>query len=207
MDLAVDIGKASGTSLSYGDIDIAHRLKSRNVTSSPPFIISLVNRWRKEELIDRTKSLQPDASWWGVDPRIRVYANEQLSPKNQAILGEARKFKDFFFVWSWRAGIFCRPKIDGSQVQHLEEVNEATSLMDTLSAEQKETIEKANAERKANETTSKPGTPQGYANSGGNSNRHNGGSTGADTGAGSSSSNTDKSNRWKRSPYPSRKRH
>lgn len=64
LDLAIDIGCALGLNISQCDVDIAHRLKTRNDATPPPFIIRLVNRWRKEEIMERTEKLQPNASWW-----------------------------------------------------------------------------------------------------------------------------------------------
>lgn len=50
--------------------------------------------------MEKTKQQRPNASWWGGDEGVKVYANEHLTTKHQAILWEAKKHKEFFNVWS-----------------------------------------------------------------------------------------------------------
>jgi len=202
LDLAVGIGRAVGINMSYSDIDATHRLKSRNDAAPPPFIIKLVNRWRRDDLMNATRKHKPDASWWGGAKEVRVFANEQLSPKNQAVLAEARKNKEFFFCWTWRGGVYCRPKLEGSQPQQLLNEEEARNMMSLISEKDREIITKANEEYKS-KSKSRVDTPTAH---GSQTDQRSNDGDGASGGGRSRKNNVNSRNRFNRSPYPSRRR-
>lgn len=79
------------------NLDAAHRLRTKNTSSPPPFINRLVNRWKKEDILVEFRRQQPRANRWGRDKGIRIFCNEQLTPHNQ-LLSEAKKWSEFYTI-------------------------------------------------------------------------------------------------------------
>lgn len=140
MDLATQLGAALDVEIHPNDIDDLHRLRTRNPVGPPPFIIKLVNRWKRNALMANTRIKKLNAGPWGGSIDQRIFANEHLTRRNQAILAEARRHKEFFAVWSWKGNIFYRTKLEGSEVLQLTDVEDAKTLSNQLSPEEKEKI-------------------------------------------------------------------
>jgi len=75
---------------------------------------------------------------------MKVYCNEQLTPKKQGILREARQAKKFFFIWTSKGDVYCRKKLDGSQVIEVKDLIIARYLESTLSEMEKKQIQANN---------------------------------------------------------------
>ena len=146
IDLVMEIGQSIGMNIRPEDVDIAHRLKTRNPVGPPPFIIRMVNRWKRDLMITQTRAKRPHAGLWGGDSSQQIYANEHLSPNNQEILAESRKFREFLIIWTWKGKVYGRPKLEGSQVNLIPNTETAKALVDQLTDEDKETIRQQNKE-------------------------------------------------------------
>lgn len=114
-------------SMKAAEIDIAHRLPSRNSSLPPPLIVKLLNRWKKEKLMSAAKIKMPTAAQFGGSSTTRIYVNEHLAPKTQQIFAYARrKLKEEYFVWARGGLVTCRRRVDGAQpipISHLDDVD------------------------------------------------------------------------------------
>lgn len=134
LEVTEKIGSVLGVPLPRVQVDIAHRLRSRNTNMPPPFIIKLLNRWKKEELMTAAKAIKPTAASFGGSNEVRIFVNEQLSPKNQLLFHHAKKLKKEYFVWGKNGVLWCRKRTEGAQpiritdmddIDYLEESKEA----------------------------------------------------------------------------------
>lgn len=162
---ALDIARAVNVDIESRDVDAAHRLRTRNNASPQPFIIRFVNRWKKDEILAEFKNQQPMANRWGGDKRVRVYCNEQLTPRNQSIMFEAKKWSELYNVWAYKGQIFCRKKLPGSEPVQILDIMAAQTLGGMLSEEEKQTI-RQNYQYQRRQNT---GGPRSSSNSNGNS--------------------------------------
>lgn len=112
---AEKLGDILGVSMKPSEVDVAHRLKSRNTNQPPPFIIKLINRWKKDKIMAAAKRIQPKADEFGGSKDVRIYANEHLSPQSQLLFAKARKLKENYFVWSKNGQVLVRKKVDKAQ--------------------------------------------------------------------------------------------
>lgn len=114
LELAEKIGTVLGVPLPQVKVDIMHRLKSRNTKMPPPFIIKLLNCWKKEKLMTATKNIQPTAAGFRGSDNVGVFINEQLSPKKSTTVPLREKVKKgvLHLVQKW--GNFVQKKNRGS---------------------------------------------------------------------------------------------
>jgi len=148
MEKALEIIRGVGVDIHDRDLDAFHRLRSRTNSETPPFIIRLVNRWKKDEIFEAFKKQKPLASRWGGSVKTKVFCNEQLTPVNQAILREAKSAKKYFYIWTTNGSIFCRKKLDGSQILEVKDLSMARYLETTVSEVEKAEIQIAERQRK-----------------------------------------------------------
>jgi len=169
MDLAIQIGQALDIEVQPNDIDDVHRLRTRNPIGPSPLIVKYVNKWRRNAIMASTRSKGLNAQPWGGRSDQRIFANEHLTKRSQAILSEARKHKEFYSIWSWKGNIYYRAKLDGSETLELMDVEDAKTLSNQLTAEEKERIRAINKARgkKGKADSSQPpadkNPPQGVA--------------------------------------------
>lgn len=80
LEVAISAGELVGVNLDPRDIDIAHRFKSKNDKLPPPFIIKLVNRHKKIEIISQARRIKPTGEKMGGD-QSQVEKGRDLSRK------------------------------------------------------------------------------------------------------------------------------
>jgi len=148
MEKALEIIRGVGVDIHDRDLDAFHRLRSRTNDATPPFIIRLVNRWKKDEIFEAFKKQKPLASRWGGSVKTKVFCNEQLTPINQAILREAKNAKKYFYIWTTNGNVFCRKKLEGSQILEVKDLSTARYLETTVSEVEKAEIQIAERQRK-----------------------------------------------------------
>jgi len=141
---ALDIIRAVNVEIEPRDLDTAHRLRTRSNAFPQPFIIRFVNRWKKDDVLAEFKNQQPMANRWGGDKRIRVYCNEQLTPRNQMLMFEAKKWGEFYSVWAYKGQIFCRKKLPNSEPVKILDTKAAQTLGGMLSEDEKQAIRQIN---------------------------------------------------------------
>jgi len=148
MEKALEIIRGVGVDIHDRDLDAFHRLRSRSNDATPPFIIRLVNRWKKDEIFEAFKKQKPLASRWGGSVKIKVFCNEQLTPINQAILREAKNAKKYFYIWTTNGNVFCRKKLEGSQILEIKDLSTARYLETMVSEVEKAEIQIAERQRR-----------------------------------------------------------
>lgn len=67
IDLVLEIGQSLDMNICLEDVDIAHHLKTKNPTAPPPFVIRMINRWKRDQMLVRTRMKKPHAGMWGGD--------------------------------------------------------------------------------------------------------------------------------------------
>lgn len=105
------IGEIVDVSLKDEDIDAAHRLRpsSKNM-NAPPFVLKLVSRFKKAELMLKAKKMKPTADVCGGDAKKKIFYADHLTKRNQEILYEARNLWDKYYVWTKNGLVQCREK-------------------------------------------------------------------------------------------------
>lgn len=115
-----DIAKCLGTSVTEGDIDIVHRMPSKD-KDKPNVLVKFVSRTAREKLLlaARKKTLKADKL--GFDTTDLVYINEHLCIENKILLSKARKLKkekNWKYVWVSQGKILMR-KSESSSILHV----------------------------------------------------------------------------------------
>lgn len=67
------------------------------------------------EIIEQTK---PTAGHLSGNKKIKIFCNEQLSPKNQRIFGKARNIWSNYFVWTGKGKVLCQLKVNVAKYSH-----------------------------------------------------------------------------------------
>lgn len=134
MEVAKMIGELVGVSLKEEDIDAAHRLRSTQKNkNAPPFIIKLVSRFKRAELIKKAKEIKPTAERCGGDPRNKIFYADHLTKKNQEILYQAKKLWEKYYVWTKNGNVLCREKnTEGALVKRIKSVQEVGELWNCI---------------------------------------------------------------------------
>ncbi len=81
------------------DMDVVHRLATRNSALPPPLIVKFINRWKRDQVESRRKEIKLMAEKLGGKNEVKMFANKHLTPHNQTIILHARKPRDRYFVW------------------------------------------------------------------------------------------------------------
>ncbi len=66
-------------------------MPSRNKQYPPQFIVKFINRWRKEEIVEKVRKIKLTAERFGGSRDVKVFGNEHLTPLNQRILVQGKK--------------------------------------------------------------------------------------------------------------------
>jgi len=159
LQFALDIIKAVNIDATPYDLDAAHRLKTRNDTQSPPFIIRFINRWRRDDVMEAFKDKKPRVSLWGGNQKVRVFCNEQLTPSAQALMAAARCHKELFYIWTSKGNIYYRKKLKDSEVRQVLDMADAETMSHLVTEEERKII------RAANERWKKQGAKPKHAES------------------------------------------
>lgn len=75
---------------------------------------------------------------------MRVFCNEQLTPHNQLLMSEAKKWNEFYTTWVHKGHIFSRSKLPNSEPVQILDVKAAQTLGSMLSEDEKAKIRAAN---------------------------------------------------------------
>ena len=124
--VSLKVCEAIGVKLEANEIDAAHRLpKSKKLpeTTPPPFIMKLVSRFKKEEIVSMAKERQPTAETLGGNVQTRIFFNDDLTRKNSEIKFEAKRLWNGYFVWSRRGKIYAREKSEDGKPTTIHQIN------------------------------------------------------------------------------------
>ena len=115
--LCVSLFNKMGVSVTLNDIDIAHRIPTRNAASGPlPIVCKFTRRLMKEEVMaarSQLRQVDPISIHGLPDGSSLANANifDHLTPKVQNLYAECKRFKernDFAFCWVKNSIIFLR---------------------------------------------------------------------------------------------------
>ena len=123
--LCLSLLKASGVDINKQDVDVAHRVPTRQATAGPrPVICKFTRRIVKEEVINRRKeACKVSATSIGLPAdcslgNVKIF--DHLTPKTQKLLADAKKFQarnGFRFCWSKNFVIYLRKSEDSHPIR------------------------------------------------------------------------------------------
>lgn len=113
------IGEKLQVEMKKEDIEVVHRIKSRNSKQPPPIIVQFTNRRKRNELLEqkRRKLTTGDI---GMDRNDKIYINENLSPYFKNLFWQTRQWaqvNNYKFVWFRGGKLFIREREGSSIVQ------------------------------------------------------------------------------------------
>jgi hypothetical protein len=122
-NLCVKLFQKMGVDITSQDIDIAHRVPSRNPVYHKPIICKFTRRCMKEQVMihrQDANKIEPTVLGLPSDASIlnaRVY--DHLTPKVQKLLTEAKKFQQQYvyrFCWIKNSTIYLRKAEDSRPI-------------------------------------------------------------------------------------------
>ena len=126
-DLCTRLFKEMGVEVNTHDIDIAHRIPTRNASAGPKPIICKFTRKlvRNKVIAARKKATNIRAESIGLQPNSDAYPNrimivEHLTPKIQTLFSEAKRYQNqhnYKFCWVKNSVIFLRKTEDSNHIQ------------------------------------------------------------------------------------------
>ena len=119
--VVINVAKELGVSLENSEIEIVHRVNSRNKKHPRPILVQMLSRKKRNEIIEKKKTKTVKAKDIGKKGSNIIYVNENISPFFKSKLWEAKqKYEGSYkYVWFSKNKILKR-KTDNSKV---EEVN------------------------------------------------------------------------------------
>lgn len=111
---------ALNVQLKREDIDIVHRLPTRNQEINKPIVLKLVNRWKRQEILNEKKKKRLNLGDIGFNDKGMLFINEHLTPQAKALYKRARDMrnKGFMYAWVKEGKIFLR-KNEHERVVHV----------------------------------------------------------------------------------------
>ena len=123
--LCISLLKASGVNINKQDVDIAHRVPTRQATAGPrPVICKFTRRIVKEEVINlRKEACKVSATSIGLPAEcslrdVKIF--DHLTPQIQKLLADAKKFQvrnGFRFCWSKNFVVYLRKSEDSRPIR------------------------------------------------------------------------------------------
>lgn len=116
----LDLARLLKVDLQDNHISALHRLPTRSTSSSPPVIVRLVNRWKKEQLINASKNMRIPG----------IFISHQLTPERFKLFRAAmtlKKEEKIKYVWTVGNRILIRKK-DGEEAIQITNTDILTKL-------------------------------------------------------------------------------
>lgn len=132
IEVAIKACEVAGVTLDHKEIDAAHRLPQKKKTTDPPFILRLVSRFKKEEIIYKARETKPTAKKLGGSNQTKLFYNDHLTTRNQEIFMRAKSLWDDYVITTRNGVVYGRSKIPGSarfRIDSVEEINQLTEKM------------------------------------------------------------------------------
>ena len=121
VDLCLKLFKEVGVDISKFDLDIAHRVPSRNTNYPPPIICKFTRRIVKEDVMSRRSELKNvDLGKFGIKEtgRIRIY--DHLTPKTQSLFNRAKTFQkenNYTYCWTKNSNVLLKETEDSNIIR------------------------------------------------------------------------------------------
>ena len=107
----IKLGKVVNVHISPDDIDICHRMETRNNSGPKPIIVRFKSHKTKNELFKARKHLKSVSLKQYFRATNAVYINENLKSRRRKLFAEARKFKNdnrWQSAWTMDGKIFIK---------------------------------------------------------------------------------------------------
>ena len=139
-NLCVKIFNKMGAEVTMYDIDLAHRVSTRNPSAADPkpIICRFVRRLTREQVMEKRREIcnvVPSEVGLAEDSTLdRAILLDHLTPKVQQLLIDTKKFKDRFkytYCWSKNAMVYLRKSVDSRPIKVKDQ-----SVLDALAREE-----------------------------------------------------------------------
>lgn len=115
-----EIATCLGAEISEGDIDVVHRVQSKD-KGKPNVVVKFSSRTVRDKFLCAARKTKLNTSLLGFEANDPLYVNEHLCVENKILLSKARqerRDKNWKFVWVRQGKIFMR-KCENSPVLHV----------------------------------------------------------------------------------------
>lgn len=123
------IATCLGTTVADGDIDVVHRVPSKD-KNVPNVIVRFCSRSARDKLIAASRKTKLNCTMLGFETDDPVYINEHLCVETKILLGKARavrKEKGWKFIWVDHGKILMR-RTENSRVLHVQREEDLASV-------------------------------------------------------------------------------
>ena len=116
------------------------------ISSTPPFILRLVSRFKKEKIICKAQEIRPTAEKMGGDSKARIYYNDHLTARNHEILISAKRLWDDYIIWTRNGQVHAdqrnKEAVDSEFIRWMRSSNCWKEKLKELSVIQKRQVER-----------------------------------------------------------------
>lgn len=123
-----EIGKEINVDFKDGEIDVVHRIPTRNKTNPEPIVVQLLSRNKRDEILMKAKQKKITTTALNFSGNERtIFINEHLTRQRKTLLYEAKQKRNelnFKFTWTKGGKIFMRKdeKCNVIQIHSLEDL-------------------------------------------------------------------------------------
>lgn len=116
-DILKKLGEAVGEALSPGDVDVCHRVRTKDDTKTN-IIVQFQSREKRDQFLEKARKMRLKNDLLGSECDDPIYINEHLCPAMKRLLGMAgarKREHAWKFVWVKNGVIFAR-RTEKSQI-------------------------------------------------------------------------------------------
>ncbi|XP_064475710.1 uncharacterized protein LOC135389605 [Ornithodoros turicata] len=126
-DVVKKIAEISGVKLENADIDICHRVPTRQ-SDQENIIVRMISRTKWNELLHKGRKQKLTGASLGLSGAAKIFINEHLSPSNKQLMGAAvarKKITNWKHLWTNKGKIYARKSDDSPvlQIKTKEDIN------------------------------------------------------------------------------------
>lgn len=116
-----DIGIDINVEIKDGEIDVVHRIPTRNNKNPEPVVVQFLSRKKRDEMIQKAKDKQITTTTLNMSgPQRTIYINEHLTKQRKRLLYETKQKKKemaYKFVWTKGGKVFLRKNETSNVIQ------------------------------------------------------------------------------------------
>lgn len=131
-NLKATVGKMAtclGIEMSDGDIDVAHRVPSRD-KDKPNVVVRFATRTYRDKFLTAARKTRLNTSHLSLEHNDPIYVNEHLCLENKILFRKARQVKaekKWKFAWVSQGRILMR-KAENSAVEHIQSEDDLAKI-------------------------------------------------------------------------------
>ncbi len=126
--MAIALCAAVGVRLQVQETDTAHRMPTRNPNLREPFIIKLVSKLKKEEIIQMAKRKKISDAALGGTGIQKIYYNDHLTSKNLVIWKQTKVLWGAHLLLIRNGKVWCSGKEPGSTSQVIKSIEDIEKI-------------------------------------------------------------------------------